>query len=88
MNEKISSVIGKKIIIYSKNTDKNIEKSIIKHGEWISYIETQQKRFLTNYEIKIKYKRIIIRVYNFWFDTDIVPTVASTLSFDGMIEYA
>ena len=41
MNEKISSVIGKKIIIYSKNTDKNIEKSIIKHGEWISYIEIQ-----------------------------------------------
>ena len=41
MNEKISSAIEKKIIIYSKNTDKNIEKSIIKHGEWISYIEIQ-----------------------------------------------
>ena len=38
MNEKISSAIGKKIIIYSKNTDKNIEKSIIKHGDWMSYI--------------------------------------------------
>ena len=35
----------------------------------------------------MKYKRIIIRVYNFWFDTDIVPTVASALSFDGMIEF-
>ncbi len=26
-------------------------------------------------------------IYNFWFDTDIVPTVVSTLSFDGMIEF-
>lgn len=31
----------------------------------------------------MKYKRTIIRVYNFWFDTDIVPTVAPTLSSDG-----
>lgn len=29
----------------------------------------------------------IIRAYNFWFDTDIVPTVATTLFFDGMIEF-
>ncbi|WP_297141463.1 hypothetical protein [uncultured Eubacterium sp.] len=26
-------------------------------------------------------------IYNFWFDTDIVPTVVPTLSFDGMIEF-
>lgn len=26
-------------------------------------------------------------IYNFWFDTDIVPTVAPTLSFNGMIEF-
>lgn len=26
----------------------------------------------------MKYKRTIIRAYNFWFDTDIVPTVAPT----------
>lgn len=29
----------------------------------------------------------IVRAYNFWFDTDIVMTVAPTLSFDGMIEF-
>ena len=26
-------------------------------------------------------------IYNFWFDTDIVPTVVPTLSFDVMIEF-
>lgn len=35
----------------------------------------------------MKYKKTIIRAYNFWFDTDIVPTVAPTLSSDGMIKY-
>lgn len=35
----------------------------------------------------MKYKSTIIRAYNFWFDTDIVPTVAPTLSFYGMIEF-
>lgn len=35
----------------------------------------------------MKYKRTIIQAYNFWFDTDIVSTVAPTLSFDGMIEF-
>lgn len=34
----------------------------------------------------MKYKKTIIRAYNFWFDTDIVPTVVPTLSFYGMIE--
>lgn len=42
---------------------------------------------MTNEEIKMKYKRTIIRAYNFWFDTDIVSTVVPTLSFDGMIEF-